>query len=122
MEKQDIRDLVDMHADGTALEQAFYTDADIYEREISEIYLKSWLYAGHCSEIPKVGDWFLFEMGGNPSLSCVVMTTKSALCSMCVATGGQGFVLKQKAARKCLFVAIMAGHMIWMGNCVTLPI
>ena len=64
MEKQDIRDLVDLHADGTALERAFYTDADIYEREISEIYLKSWLYAGHCSEIPKVGDWFLFEMGG----------------------------------------------------------
>jgi phenylpropionate dioxygenase-like ring-hydroxylating dioxygenase large terminal subunit len=55
MNKQEITDLVDAHADGTALERAFYTDADIYEREVSEIYLQSWLYAGHCSEIPKVG-------------------------------------------------------------------
>ena len=47
MDKQAIRDIVDEHIEGTSLEQAFYTDAEIYEREISEIYLKSWLYAGH---------------------------------------------------------------------------
>ena len=63
MDKQAITDTVDAHVEGTSLEQAFYTDADIYEREISEIYLKSWLYAGHSSEIPNVGDWFLFEFG-----------------------------------------------------------
>ena len=63
MEKQAIRNLVDAHTDGRALERGFYTDADIYKREMSEIYLKSWLYAGHVSEIPKIGDWFLFEMG-----------------------------------------------------------
>jgi len=63
MEKQAIRNLVDTHTDGQALDREFYTDADIYKREMSEIYLKSWLYAGHVSEIPKIGDWFLFEMG-----------------------------------------------------------
>lgn len=63
MEKQAIRNLVDTHTDGQALEREFYTDADIYKREMSEIYLKSWLYVGHVSEIPKIGDWFLFEMG-----------------------------------------------------------
>ena len=63
MDKQAIRDIVDAHLVGTSLEQAFYTDAEIYEREISEIYLKSWLYAGHSSEIPNVGDWFLVEFG-----------------------------------------------------------
>ena len=62
MEEQAIRNLVDAHTDGQALEREFYTDADIYKREMSEIYLKSWLYAGHVSEIPKIGDWFLFEM------------------------------------------------------------
>ena len=64
MEKQAIRDLIDSHDDGFALDRAFYTDAEIYKRDISEVFLKSWLYAGHSSEIPKTGDWFLFELGG----------------------------------------------------------
>ncbi|MDT8319981.1 MAG: aromatic ring-hydroxylating dioxygenase subunit alpha [Xanthomonadales bacterium] len=44
-----------------SLEQPFYLDADIYERDIERIFLRSWLYAGHQSEIPNVGDWFLFK-------------------------------------------------------------
>jgi phenylpropionate dioxygenase-like ring-hydroxylating dioxygenase large terminal subunit len=64
MDKQAISALIDAHKDYTALDQGFYTDADIYERDISQIYLNSWLYAGHASEIPKVGDWFLFELAG----------------------------------------------------------
>lgn len=44
-----------------AMDQAFYRDPDIYEREIDRIFLNSWLYAGHRSEIPDAGDWFLFE-------------------------------------------------------------
>ena len=62
MKNKAIRKLVDKHVDGTALERAFYTDAEIYQRDISKIFMKSWIYAGHVSEIPKVGDWFLFEM------------------------------------------------------------
>ena len=84
MEKQAISDLIDKHVDGTALEQAFYTDPDIYKREMSEIYLKSWLYAGHSSEIPKIGDWFLFEMDGE---SVIIVRSKadeiSALLNVC---------------------------------------
>ena len=44
-----------------SLAQAFYRDPDIYRQDIEKIFLKSWLYAGHQSEIPNVGDWFLFE-------------------------------------------------------------
>jgi phenylpropionate dioxygenase-like ring-hydroxylating dioxygenase large terminal subunit len=84
MEKQAISDLIDKHVDGTALEQAFYTDPDIYKREMSKIYLKSWLYAGHSSEIPKIGDWFLFEMDGE---SVIIVRSKSdeisALLNVC---------------------------------------
>ena len=84
MEKQEIRDLVDTHVEGTSLERAFYTDADIYERDIERIYLKSWLYAGHISEIPEVGDWFLFEMGGE---SVIIVRSNvseiSALLNVC---------------------------------------
>ena len=64
MNRQGISALIDAHPARVALEQAFYTDADIYERDINEIFLKSWLYAGHVSEIPHVGDWFLFELAG----------------------------------------------------------
>ena len=84
MDKKAIRDMVDAHVEGTSLEQAFYTDAEIYEREISEIYLKSWLYAGHSSEIPNVGDWFLVEFGQE---SVIIVRSKedeiSAVVNVC---------------------------------------
>ena len=64
MDKQAITNLIEIQPEMNALDRAFYTDADIYERDISEIYLKSWLYAGHSSEIPKIGDYFLFEFSG----------------------------------------------------------
>jgi len=84
MDKQAIRGIVDAHLVGTSLEQAFYTDAEIYEREISEIYLKSWLYAGHSSEIPNVGDWFLVEFGQE---SVIIVRSKedeiSAVLNVC---------------------------------------
>jgi Rieske 2Fe-2S family protein len=58
---QEIRALAAQQREHFALDQAFYRDPDIYRRDIEEIFLKSWLYAGHQSEIPGVGDWFLFE-------------------------------------------------------------
>jgi phenylpropionate dioxygenase-like ring-hydroxylating dioxygenase large terminal subunit len=62
MDSEAILTLINSHKEKTALAQAFYKDSSIYDRDITEIYLKSWLYAGHISEIPNVGDWFLFEL------------------------------------------------------------
>ena len=42
-----------MPADGFALPGALYRDPDIYEQEIRAIFLKSWLYVGHQSQIPR---------------------------------------------------------------------
>ncbi len=64
MRKEAIRQLIESHQAGVALEQAFYTDADIYALDISEVFLNCWIYAGHVSEIPTAGDWFLFEFAG----------------------------------------------------------
>ncbi|MBT8060786.1 MAG: Rieske (2Fe-2S) protein, partial [Gammaproteobacteria bacterium] len=61
MTEQEIRELVAGQAERRALASAFYRDPDIYERDIDHIFMRSWLYAGHQSEIPEVGDWFLFE-------------------------------------------------------------
>ena len=61
MNQNEINDLAARQREHFALDQAFYRDPDIYRRDVEEIFLKSWLYAGHQSEIPNVGDWFLFE-------------------------------------------------------------
>ena len=61
MNEQEILKLAEAQQQMYALPQAFYRDPDIYRHDIEQIFLKSWLYAGHQSEIPKVGDWFLFE-------------------------------------------------------------
>jgi Rieske 2Fe-2S family protein len=61
MDQAAITQLVNEQKHRHALAREFYLDRDIYERDIERIFLRSWLYAGHLSEIPKPGDWFLFE-------------------------------------------------------------
>jgi len=62
--EQEIIQLARAQGERQALARDFYLDPGIYERDIERIFLKSWLYAGHQSEIPGVGDWFLFEFAG----------------------------------------------------------
>ncbi len=64
MTNQALEHLIEEHRQGHALDTAFYTDADIYEKEIERIFTKVWLYAGHQSEIPKRGDYLLFDVAG----------------------------------------------------------
>jgi len=59
--EEEIIKLAESQPEMFALPQAFYRDPDIYQRDIDRIFLNSWLYAGHQSEIPALGDWFLFE-------------------------------------------------------------
>lgn len=64
MTEQEIIALVEEQRDRHALARGFYKDRDIYEKDIERIFLNAWLYAGHQSEIPGIGDWFLFEFAG----------------------------------------------------------
>jgi len=84
MDENELRKLIDDQPARTSLDQAFYTDPGIYQRDIDEVYFKCWLYAGHLSEIPKTGDWFLFEMAGE---SVIIVRqdreTVSALLNVC---------------------------------------
>ena len=45
---------------GWSLEQAFYTDQQIFDLEWKKIWRKYWLFAGTTAEIPKPGDYFTY--------------------------------------------------------------
>ena len=45
-----------------ALMQYFYRSDVVYQRELETIFFKSWLWAGHVSQIPEAGDFFLYEI------------------------------------------------------------
>ena len=59
--EQKISDLINNYKNGYSLEQSFYKSKEIYDREICNIFHKNWILAGHISQIPTVGDYFLFE-------------------------------------------------------------
>lgn len=101
MDRQAITAMINAQPARTALAQAFYTDADVYERDVREVFLKCWLYAGHVSEIPAVGDWFLFEMAGE---SVIVIRSAegeiSALINVCRHRGSKICIDKQGCSKK----------------------
>lgn len=101
MDKPAIKVLIESQPVMNALDRAFYTDADIYERDISEIFLKSWLYAGHVSEIAAVGDYFLFEFAGE---SVIIVRsnedTISALLNVCRHRGSRICLEDRGCAKK----------------------
>jgi Rieske 2Fe-2S family protein len=58
------QDVVGAYRPGFALPRALYQGDDLYQAEIDAIFLRSWLYVGHQSQIPRSGDYFLFEIAG----------------------------------------------------------
>lgn len=64
MNDSELNHLIARQKTGHALDNAFYGDEDIYRRDIERIYMRVWLYAGHQSEIPMKGDYFLYELAG----------------------------------------------------------
>src|SRR6201987_3788331 len=52
------------HRPGGNLAQPFYVDQEIYEAEVERFLGSQWILAGHSSEIPTAGDYFLFECIG----------------------------------------------------------
>ena len=54
--------LLDSHQSGYSLPGALYRDPEIYAKELDAIFMKSWLYVGHVSQVPTAGDYFLFHI------------------------------------------------------------
>lgn len=62
MNKQFVQHLVNNYKSGFSLEQAFYTNAEVFEAEWQSIFKKNWLFAGNTAQIPKAGDYFLYHL------------------------------------------------------------
>lgn len=45
------------------VDRKIFSSMDIYQQELERIFRRAWLYVGHESQIPKVGDFFLTKMG-----------------------------------------------------------
>lgn len=56
-----IDQLLSDYKTGYSLEQEFYKNPDIYQKEISNIFMKHWILAGHTTQIPETGNYFLVE-------------------------------------------------------------
>ena len=101
MEHQRINQIIDAQPESTSLQQAFYTDAGIYQRDVEAVFLKSWIYAGHVSEVPSVGDWFLFELAGE---SAIIVRSDadeiSALINVCRHRGSRICTQQSGCSRK----------------------
>jgi phenylpropionate dioxygenase-like ring-hydroxylating dioxygenase large terminal subunit len=46
-----------------AIDAYFYRSHLVYEKELSELVFRSWIYAGHVSEVAAPGDYLLLEIG-----------------------------------------------------------
>jgi Rieske 2Fe-2S family protein len=101
MDQQAINELVRAQQHRHALAREFYTDPDIYEKDIDRVFLRSWLYAGHISEIPRPGDWFLFEFA---SESVIIIRSDedniNALVNVCRHRGSRVRTEKSGCSRR----------------------
>ncbi len=79
-----IQALIERQPPGFALQRDFYRDPQVYARDIERIFMRSWLYVGHSSQIPRIGDFLLFEIDAESVI--VVRSAEqqvSALLNVC---------------------------------------
>lgn len=103
MSKQSITDLVNGQQKGRSLQRGFYRDQWIFDREIDRIFLRSWHFVCHLSQIPEVGDYLLWEIAEE---SVIIVRSDdhsvNALVNVCRHRGSR--VCLDKSGRRKLFV------------------
>ena len=79
-----IKNLIDKHKSGYALEQEFYLSSEVFENDVENIVLKSWILVGHQSQLSEVGEFFVSRIAGE---SIIVVRsdeqTINALINVC---------------------------------------
>ena len=101
MNQSAINQLVAAHRPGHALQQGFYRSAEVFEKEMQRIFLKSWLYVGHHSQMPEVGDFFVFHIADE---SVIVVRSAddqiNALINVCRHRGSRVCLEEQGSASR----------------------
>ena len=62
-ERLDIPSLIARQRRGYSLEQPFYCDRDIFDRDMDRLISQLWLLVDHETRIPNPGDYLLFRVG-----------------------------------------------------------
>ncbi len=75
-----IKALIAQHPAGRALDQAFYSDPDIFERDVERMLMRHWVCAGHESSAPNPGDYFLIELASESVI--IVRGEDGRLCAL----------------------------------------
>jgi len=63
MNNNELKTLIRSQKPNHTLDQKFYTNDDIFELDLKNIFSKQWVFVGHATRIPNQGDYFLFEIG-----------------------------------------------------------
>ncbi|HEX6227084.1 MAG TPA: aromatic ring-hydroxylating dioxygenase subunit alpha [Chryseolinea sp.] len=61
MSVEGVGNLLAKHKQGWGLDQAFYTNGEIFDFEWETIWKKYWLFVGTTAEIPRPGDYFTYK-------------------------------------------------------------
>ncbi|MGD8679427.1 MAG: aromatic ring-hydroxylating dioxygenase subunit alpha [Lysobacterales bacterium] len=97
----EIIQLIEKQRERHALTREFYTDPDIYERDVERIFLRTWQYAGHQSEIPNPGDWFLFDFAGESVIIARTLDGEvTALLNVCRHRGSRVCIENQGCSKR----------------------
>ncbi len=57
-----LEQLIERQQAGFSLEQPFYINPDVFDFEWQHIWQKNWLFAGNTAQIPKSGDYFIYQL------------------------------------------------------------
>ena len=63
MKKDEIKNLIKKQKINHTLDQQFYINDDIFDLDVKNIFYKQWVFVGHVTRIPNLGDYFLFNIG-----------------------------------------------------------
>ena len=74
MEKNQIKSLIKSQKSNHSLDQQFYVDDIIFKLDLENFFFKQWVFIGHVSRIPNVGDYFLFNIGNE---SIIIIRNKN---------------------------------------------
>jgi len=60
-----LKKLIPPRRPGHGLQRPYYQNESLYHAEMDVVWRSGWLFAGHSCQIPKPGDYFLYEVDGD---------------------------------------------------------